>query len=373
MISPMGLSNLNDAEGKPSVASPRSSWRRDWGIALVSLVISLLLAEMLFRVATGLPIFAFTNWRKDRVVANHLGDRAIVDPILGWKLKSEYRSDGFNTIAEGIRRNFNETAIRTGSILAVGDSFTEGWDEVRDEGTWPAQLERLMGVAVVNGGIGGYASDQIILRAEQLLPTVNPDTLIIGMNEIDIFRAAHAPFGAPKPYFTIEGGALRFHAPEPIEKPQVFNPAVRWAREALGYSAAMDFILGRLALNFWYGEIDEVYHRVHNDEVAVTCKLLHRLKAEADKRSIRTLLFMQYYGSFIVEEDEISENADNVEDCARDVGIEVVDHYASLRQIALAQPQDITSYYVMSDEEFGHMSAKGNAHAAALLAEALKR
>ena len=59
-------------------------------------------------------------------MANHLGDRAIVDPILGWKLKSDYRSDGFKTIAEGIRRNFNETAIRTGGILAVGDSFTEG-------------------------------------------------------------------------------------------------------------------------------------------------------------------------------------------------------------------------------------------------------
>jgi hypothetical protein len=346
---------------------------RDWGIALLSLVISLLLAEMLFRWITGVPVFAVTDWRNERVVANHLGDRAIVDPVLGWKLRSDYRSNGFNTIAEGIRRNFSETDIRTGGILAVGDSFAEGWDEVRDEESWPAQLEKLTGIAVINGGTGGYAADQIILRAEQLLPVVAPKVLIIGMNEIDIFRSAHAPFGAPKPYFTVADGALQFHPPEPIENPQAMNMAFSWARGILGYSAAADFILGRLALNFWYGETNQVYRRVHDDEVKVTCKLLHRLKAETDKRSIRTLLFMQYYGSYIVEEDEISENAYNVEACARDVGIEVVDQYAPLREIALADPQAITSYYVMTGEEFGHMSPKGNGHAAALLAEALKR
>ncbi|MGE0004281.1 MAG: SGNH/GDSL hydrolase family protein [Parvibaculaceae bacterium] len=369
----MESSDISDAEGRPSAASGGSSRYRDWGIALLSLVISLILAEILFRLAAGVPVFSFSNWRKERVIANHLGDRAIVDPILGWKLKTDYRSDGFNTIAEGIRRNFDEADIRTGSILAVGDSFTEGWDEVRDEESWPAQLEKLIGEAVVNGGIGGYASDQIVLRAEQLIPVVSPKTLIIGMNEIDIFRSAHAPFGAPKPYFTIADGALQYHPPEPIENPQARNFAVTWLREALGYSAAMDFILGRLALDFWYGDTNQVYRRVHNDEVAVTCKLLHRLKAETDKRSIRTLLFMQYYGSFIVEEDEISENAYNVEACARDAGIEVIDQYAPLRQIALADPRAIRSYYVMTGDEFGHMSPKGNAHAAALVAEALKR
>ena len=365
--------NLSKLQTQPSITSRNGGRSRDWGIALLSLMISLLLVELLFRAATGVPVFALSNWRKDRVVANHLGERAIVDPVLGWRLKANYRSDGFNTIGDGVRRNFGEADIRTGGVLAVGDSFTEGWDEVRDEETWPAQLEKLTNGAVVNGGTGGYASDQITLRAEQLLPVVKPKTLIIGMNEIDIFRSAHAPFGAPKPYFTIDGGALQFHPPEPIENPQARSMALTWLREALGYSAVMDFILGRLALDFWYGETNQVYRRVHNDEVAVTCKLVQRLKTEADKLSIRTLLFMQYYGSFIVEEDDISENAYGVEACARDVGIEVIDQYASLREIALKDPAAITSYYVMTGEEFGHMSAKGNAHAAALVAEALKR
>lgn len=319
----------------------------------------------------GLPVFALTDWRTDKVVANKLGDRAIVDPVLGWKLKSQYRSDGFNTIAEGIRRNFVEAEIRTGDILVVGDSFTEGWDEVRDEESWPAQLEKMIGRPVINGGTGGYAADQIILRAEQLLPVVKPRTLIIGMNEIDIFRAAHAPFGAPKPYFTIVKDHLEYHPPEPIEDSNRTSSLTRWSRSVLGYSAVADFILGRLALNYWYGESDQVYRRVHHDEVKVTCELLRRLKATADAQSIRTLLFMQYYGSFIVEEDEISENAYNVEACARDAGIEVVDQYASLRAVSLADPRALIAYYTVTGGEFGHMSAKGNAHAAAMVAKAL--
>src|SRR5262245_5243694 len=100
----MGSSNISDAERQPSIAAHGSSRLRDWGLALLSLVASLLITELLFRLAAGVPIFAFTDWREERVVANHLGDRALVDPILGWRLKSDYRSDGFNTIAEGVRR-----------------------------------------------------------------------------------------------------------------------------------------------------------------------------------------------------------------------------------------------------------------------------
>src|SRR5262245_24015707 len=107
----MRASDISDAETETRTVSAGSSRWRDWGIALLSLMVSLLLAEIAFRLIAGVPVFAFTDWRKEKIVVNRLGDRAIVDPILGWKLKSDYRSNGFNTIAEGIRRNFSETEI----------------------------------------------------------------------------------------------------------------------------------------------------------------------------------------------------------------------------------------------------------------------
>lgn len=51
-------------------------------------------------------------------------------------------------------------------ILAVGDSCTWG-EDVGDTDTWPAQLQRLTGRRVLNGGVTGFGFDQIVLRTER--------------------------------------------------------------------------------------------------------------------------------------------------------------------------------------------------------------
>ena len=38
----------------------------------------------------------------------------------------------------------------------------------------------------MNGGVGGYATDQIILRAEKLIPELNPKIVILGFLDQDI-------------------------------------------------------------------------------------------------------------------------------------------------------------------------------------------
>jgi len=356
-------------------AAPRG-WD-NWLLAALSIIVTLLLIELGFRAVNGLPILSLTDFRTERVVVNRLGDRALPDPVLGWVLRTNYRSDGFNTIDYGIRRNFNESTVRTGAVLAVGDSFTEGWDEVNDDGSWPAQLEGLLGEPVVNAAVGGYGSDQVLLRTEQMLPIVKPKTLIIGLNEIDIFRAGHAPFGAPKPYFDLKDGKLEYHPPEPLERHgQTGVPAQLGyiARDTLGYSAVANFILSKLSFDFWYGDQKQIYRRVHNLEVPVTCALLERVKKQADAMGARSILFMQYYGSLFLEEDEPPDSTQLVGDCARKAGYEFVDQYPSLRAVALADETEFRSYYGFYENgEFGHMSAKGNAQAAALLADQVKK
>jgi hypothetical protein len=215
------------------------------------------------------------------------------------------------------------------------------------------------------------------LRTERILPLVKPKTLIVGLNEIDIFRTGHAPFGAPKPYFTLKDGALEFHPPEPLEIRDESGPLAQLGyamRDVLGYSALADFVLSKLSFDFWYGNSKQIYKRVHNYEVPVTCALLERLKKQTDAMGIRTVLFMQYYGLLILEEDDIPDSTRMVEDCARKAGYEVIDQYAPLRAIALADEDEFRSYFGFYENgEFGHMSSKGNAHAAQMIADQLKR
>ena len=50
--------------------------------------------------------------------------------MLGWILRTNYRSEGFKRSNYGIRRNGNEITCAAARSWRPGDSFTEGWDEV---------------------------------------------------------------------------------------------------------------------------------------------------------------------------------------------------------------------------------------------------
>ncbi len=74
---------------------------------------------------------------------------------------------------DGLRWNGEASPLSERTILAVGDSYTYG-EEVNDDQTWPAYLQRLTGRRVLNGGVTGYGFDQTVLRAEQLADKLSP-------------------------------------------------------------------------------------------------------------------------------------------------------------------------------------------------------
>jgi hypothetical protein len=360
-------------QGRAGRGPPRGSRLGNAALAIVSLLVTLAVVEVGYRVVAGMPVFEFPNWRFDRTIVHEKSEIPIPDPVLGWVSRPGHVSEGYNTLDHGIRRNHEEAAIRTGAILAVGDSFTEGL-EVEDEESWPAHLERMIGKPVVNGGVMAYATDQIILRAEQLLPIVKPKVLIVGFLEFDIYRTGHTHFGSPKPYFTVENGALRYHRPALVKVREKGGFAVRAGyeiRDVLGYFASIDYVLHRVAPDFWLGDEKQQYLKAPNDPVQVTCLLLARLKQRTDRDGIRMLLFLQHYAAAILEEDEPSENARAVSACAAKLGIQVVDQFAPLRAIVDKKREALRPYYVAGVTDFTHMSSEGNRHAAQLLAKAL--
>ena len=245
---------------------------------------------------------------------------------------------------------------------------------MEDEESWPAHLERKISKPVLNAGIGGYGTDQIVLRAEQLLPVLRPKILIVGFLELDILRAGHTHFGSPKPYFTLENGALKLHPPAlltPRSERGFVTAAGYAARDALGHLASVDFLLRRLTPDFWYGSERRQYLRAPNDPVRVTCALLERLKKSTDADGVRMLLFMQYYAESILNDDEQPDNALGVIACAKTLGIELIDQFVSLRDLVETDREAIRPLYNHDGKNFTHMSPKGNEHAAGLLAKVL--
>ena len=367
--------NLRGAASEP--VDRRARERLANGLLLLaSVAVTFAVIELGFRAAMGLPVLKWEDWRQQHVTFNRLGGHAEVDPVLGWVPKSNLRTADHNTLEHGIRRNGAESTIRTGEVLAVGDSFTEGW-EVDDDESWPAQLERITGRPIVNAGVGGFGTDQILLRAEQMLPIVKPKTLIIGMLDFDLERTEHTSFHAPKPWFSVENDTLQYHPPTampPPEEPDLMHRAWLALRQGLGYSAVVDFVVARLAPGYWHGIRKHEYaHSDQIDGVQVTCLLLERLKPVIDREKIRALLFMQYYAPTILENEEAPEDPRQVMGCARELGYEVVDHFPSLKALARENKEAMRRYYWVNTDRvfYRHMNRTGNEHAAQLLQKAL--
>lgn len=272
------------------------------------------------------------------------------DPLLGWRL-ADNLTGGIATLDYGIRKNGAETEIRKGGILAVGDSFTAG-SEVADHESWPAHLERLLGEPVLNGATGGWGVDQIVLRIETLIPLVDPRLILLGILDQDITRCCYSHGGKPKPYFMVADGELSLrHNPVPLTL----------AGQTLTVTPAVDDAA------FWadWGR-DGV--TTGADPVDIACRLAKRLRNATD---LPIIMVMQYGGYVVSRLAAPPDHAETVMRCAEALEMPVIDEFPSLRSIYHAQGS-IDDFYVMHGPgAFGHMSSKGNAHIAGLIADRL--
>lgn len=353
---------------------PSRAWLANCALLLTSVVVSLLVGEAALRMLDGKPILAWRNWLQERLVNEDISDWVSYDPEVGWRMKAGYRSPMMNTGPYGFRFTSGVTPqIVRGGIVAVGDSFTAG-SEVNDRESWPAFLERLLGRPVLNGGVGGWGTDQILLRVEQLMELLDPEILLVGFLASDIERAGFSIYGGgAKPYFRIEGESLvRYNDPVPL--PIEYRTDLTWFDRTLSYSYAYyrlttAFMPDRMV---YFG--GQHYERIDNDPVAVTCKLLERTKAKSDAHDVRMILVLQYGGDIIREFALPPLHSRAVAGCARGLDLQVVDEFPSLRSVALRNANDLKSHYVMHGEStvYGHMSPEGNRHIAELIAAAIQ-
>jgi len=283
-------------------------------------------------------------------------------PIAGFKGTLVAKPISFS--ADGMREHDVALPPPTGPlVLAVGDSLTEGYLVGNDE-TWPAHLQRLLKRPVLNGGVRAYGLDQIVLRAERLVPQLKPATVVLAFIPDDVERTElDRRDGRPKPYFVpgqgVDGLDL-MNVPVPAAPP----PMALW-RRVLGHSYLLDFLMPRLDLyDLWYGGSHHI-QRGTGDEIS--CRLMRRFARLANGAGAEALVVALYEDHpWINARRQASDRrrAEAVLGCARQAGLATLDTWDGFATDGAARR--VNELYYGS-----HFTDRGAALAAQLIAAAL--
>jgi len=101
--------------------------------------------------------------------------RAVASDTLGWDNPAGETRRQRNCVGEEIAYTYSADRMRVHGTLAsdavvvvAGDSYTHG-EEVVDGASYPAALERILGVPVANLGVPGYGPEQALIKLEGLI------------------------------------------------------------------------------------------------------------------------------------------------------------------------------------------------------------
>lgn len=350
---------------KRDAQRPRSELLRRTALVLVSLVVGLGLLELGLRATTWSWLFSWPNFVLDarKVLAERDASRMLHDEQLGYVPRPGYTAPGITIEENGLRRTGPAPAGGKTPILVVGDSFTFG-EEVSDGEAWPADLQRITGRRVLNGGVSGYGFDQIVLRTEALAPVYKPKAIVVAFIADDIRRTEmRRLWSADKPYFDLENGTTPRLRNVPVPPPQPVETTLSFWQRTLGYSFAFDFVMRRLdQLHDWFGD----HIRVHTAGTGerISCQLTARL-GELQKSSGVPILLVAEYDPVVWDNPEFATEQRRMTEgllaCGRRSGLATLDSYAAMA--ATPKPRDL---YVL-----WHLNGAGNALIARLVADAL--
>ena len=328
-----------------------------------STVVALFAAEIGLRLWDGVPVFSAQNFVAARIDIIHANASPFVhDPLLGWRLTDNYGKGGFMTGELGVRMNSDELKpLARNAVLAVGDSFTAG-NEVNNDQSFPAHLERLLNKPVVNAASGAWGVDQMVLRAEQLIPVLHPATLVVGVFDQDILRDNFSLYGGGlKPYFVIENGELSLKGvpvPTFAAHPTRLGP---W-RSVLGYSYLVDWSVQRAGLLPRWIDNKDRYQRVQGDGARISGLLMERLGRLQRDLGMRVVVVMLYGADAVMAHEKPAPWVMPTINGAHRAGLLVVDMFPVLRGIYDADHDGLRPYYVRNNagRGYGHMSSDGN-------------
>ena len=167
-----------------------------------------------------------------------------LDPELGWvnkpdlDVESRFKEEliRFRTNHDGLipaaaaPERAPDMALR---VMVFGDSMVVGREIPQNE-TYTVRLEaqlaeRGIHAQVINAGVQGYSTDQVLLLMQRWLPVYRPDLVLYGSTHNDLggIELDYAN-GQAKPHFALEGdGSLRMERPRLAAQIQHYGVGIR--------------------------------------------------------------------------------------------------------------------------------------------------
>ena len=152
------------------------------------------------------------------------------DPVLGWPSPLSIGKGEFDTSGSRIVPAFPDPNTKA-CVALFGDSYTWG-DEVAPEDAYGNVLATRLRCRVANFGVGGYGTDQAVIRYELLKPAARVVVLghfsveiIRNVNQFRDFFALSSRFGF-KPRFVLRDGQLEL-IPLPVLAEDSYRELVR--------------------------------------------------------------------------------------------------------------------------------------------------
>lgn len=372
--------------------------KKDGLLVVFSVAISLMFCELILRAMS--PI-GFTNLNYPIITSRNelmTSQPQMFDPKLGYVYKKGFYHPAhpnfgnklFSTYASGIRSNLHDDYDQLkligfaeplfdlkSAIIVTGDSFVAG-SEVGNSETWPAKLEKSIGVRVLNGGVGGYSFTQAVLMGERLSKETGVQHLIVSLIPDDLIRSEHSIYqGVPRPYF-LEANDQLFLETQHIQE---FS---KYSRETLSkeyevleryrWSYLIMEVLRRTHVdpNFFY------YFGIHKNAGIrfdrVGCELVSRLEHFSEENGINSAILIQYtdrhfWDAANEQNVYIQDHIREFKNCVLDSKLMLIDMEGTLGHVYQNQPDYFENLFVGKGR---HMSAIGNSFVADYVARAIK-
>lgn len=188
-------------------------------LILISLLVSLLVAEVLVR------IFAPVNFKRDErnILYRHddllgwFGQKNIEDSFAKW---SAPRKVNVKNNSLGFRDDEFKDDRSKKNIAFIGDSFVWGYDVEKNERFTEVLRTKTNKYDIYNLGVSGYGTDQEFLLLQKYFDKFNPDIVFLNIcNDNDFTdNSQNVRYGGYfKPYFENENGQLNLKGvPVPV-------------------------------------------------------------------------------------------------------------------------------------------------------------
>jgi hypothetical protein len=234
-----------------------------------------------------------------------------------------WHGDKLTIRKDGFRSNGSEPSPLPADVLVVGDSFTFG-EQVSDNETWPACLERKLGRGVDNGGVSGYGTAQALRRASLKLAEKSYTTIVLStlvdLVDGDFGRdrlSSHNGF--PKPAVIHTKNGIGWSAvPDPNTPPL--------HREALYFVYERSEFLAEI-LN-WFNIVGDQWTTVHPnaaDENEIVDWTLRKFSKLEIKNKMLLLQYPRDLGA-----TEVAEQRKLILGIANELSLKVIDTYEVL-------------------------------------------